>query len=376
MPRKTTKKAAAPVVGKTFVALVVDKSSSIAYGLTDAIINAFNARVQTLQQQAVEKNLEVYLSLITFDDNASVIFENKPVAEVKMLDRSVYRPGGNTAMLDGVGLAIEKFEPFAKVGKNDAFLIEAITDGEENNSRNYHARNGFAGTHILGKYLPEILDQKQTEGNWTFAFQVPQGKANALASKFGVPRDNIVEWEQTVRGVEEGTQMTSGALGSFFNSRSKGLRAVESFYATTDLSKVTKSALKKNLDEITTNFKTFTVDREQTIKEFVEAKTRKPYVIGSAYYQLMKTEKVQPKKRVVIMEKATGKIWGGDEARRMVGIPVGAAATVTPGNHANYDVFPASTSVNRILPRGTKVLLDTTKTKDDAPTWNHTGPSK
>jgi len=97
--------------------------------------------------------------------------------------------------------------------------------------------------------------------------------------------------------------------------------------------------------------------KEEVIKDFVEKKTRRPYVIGTAYYQLMKTEKVQAGKGVILVEKGKPQVWAGQAARAMIGLPAGSDAKVEPGNHANYDIYVQSTSVNRKLPRGTKLIV-------------------
>jgi hypothetical protein len=58
------------------------------------------------------------------------------------------------------------------------------------------------------------------------------------------------------------------------------------------------------------------------------------------------------------MEKKKGSIWGGYKARELIGLPTdGSLAIVEPGNHANYDIYVQSTSVNRLLVRGTNFLL-------------------
>jgi hypothetical protein len=93
------------------------------------------------------------------------------------------------------------------------------------------------------------------------------------------------------------------------------------------------------------------------IKEFVEENTNQPYRLGDAFYQLSKTEKIQAGKDLMIMEKGKRGIWAGSEARELVGIPKGAAGKVTPGNHSNFDIFVQSTSTNRKLVRGTRVLV-------------------
>jgi hypothetical protein len=57
------------------------------------------------------------------------------------------------------------------------------------------------------------------------------------------------------------------------------------------------------------------------------------------------------------MEKGSKAIYGGNAARSLIGLPYGAEAKVEPGNHANYDIFVQSTSTNRKLVRGTKLLV-------------------
>jgi hypothetical protein len=120
---------------------------------------------------------------------------------------------------------------------------------------------------------------------------------------------------------------------------------------------VTPTKLKRELEDVASECSVYTVTAEEEISDFVERKTRKLYVRGSAYYQLTKNEIVQPNKKVLIMEKGKRAIYGGVEAREMIGLPDGAKAKVTPGNHANYDIFVQSTSSNRKLVRGTKLIV-------------------
>ncbi len=92
----------------------------------------------------------------------------------------------------------------------------------------------------------------------------------------------------------------------------------------------------------------------------MEEKTKSPYIPGSVFYQLTKTEKIQPQKMVLIMKKGGKGIYGGDEARGLIGLPASEdwiEAKVKPGNHANFEIFVQSSSINRKLVRGTKVLV-------------------
>jgi hypothetical protein len=153
---------------------------------------------------------------------------------------------------------------------------------------------------------------------------------------------------------------------------------VDTFYVQTDLSGLKARDVKRQLDDLSGHFRAYTVGRETDIKTFVESKTHKPYVVGQAFYCLTKPEKVQPNKAVLIAEKGKTAVWGGDQARELVGLPTDgvAHARVEPGNHANYDVYVQSTSVNRKLVRGTKVLIDPAMAKGLTPTWDHTAVVK
>ena len=52
----------------------------------------------------------------------------------------------------------------------------------------------------------------------------------------------------------------------------------------------------------------------------------------------------------------TGRVFSGPAARQLLGLPC-AEATVKPGENPAYTVFVQSTSVNRKLVPGTKLLV-------------------
>ena len=79
-------------------------------------------------------------------------------------------------------------------------------------------------------------------------------------------------------------------------------------------------------------------------------------LIGSAFYQLTKPERVQGHKAICIREKHSGKVYSGDAARDLLGVPKGGEIKLYPGKVGNFDVFIQSTSVNRNLLPGTEVL--------------------
>jgi hypothetical protein len=122
------------------------------------------------------------------------------------------------------------------------------------------------------------------------------------------------------------------------------------------MSDLTSKDLKTTLDNIADKVKTWTVPAETEIRPFVEQKTGLPYQAGSVFYQLTKPEKVQDTKKLLIQEKNSKAMYAGNEARTLLGLPTGVDCKVKPGNHANFDLFVQSTSVNRKLVRGTKLV--------------------
>lgn len=352
---------------KNHFMFVLDKSSSM-QSLVTSTVKAFNENVQAIRDASKAFGQETTVGLVTFADHVGVDFQSQPVERLQELTTYSYRPYGNTALIDAVGHAINMFEASPDARNPDAsFVILALTDGEENASVNYTEGGRFRG--YPQQSLRALMERVQATDRYTIAFLVPRGKGNALARQFGVPRDNIREWDQTEVGVREYAAANSAAVMNFFDSRDMGMTRSKSFYST-DLSTLQKSDLSK-LDDLSASFKAMTVDKEADIKTFIESHG-KTFVKGAAYYMLTKKELLRNGRNVLVQEKGSRKVYGGDQARKLLGIPAGEV-TVTPGNHSNYDVYFQSASINRKLVRGTKLLYDVTKIVDDKETWDSAG---
>lgn len=358
---------------KTYVAFVLDRSGSMSSCWNEAI-GAFNNTVETIKQQA--KDQETSVTFYTFSNNSQQVFFNRNPNELNPLNPHDIRCDGMTALFDGVGDAVEALKKVKDANESHvSFLVITITDGGENNSTRYGTKE--RGLHPTGwgqapkKDLVELLRETQTTDRWSFVFQVPPGSKRGFVM-MGVPDDNIREWNNDRRGAIEADRATQVGLTSFFQGKKRGVNKVTQFFVETDMSNVDIDDIKKKLTDESDRYKQYDVSQEAVVKDFVESKTKREYVIGSAYYLLMKTEKVQPQKGVLIMEKKKKAVWAGRQARKLIGLPDGVEAKVCPGNHASYDIYVQSTSVNRKLPRGTKVLVDTQLTKGLSPTWDHT----
>lgn len=341
---------------RNYVALVIDSSSSM-WSIRTAAVQAFNGILNSLRKTPTGQETQVLL--IEFSDYASVISYPTDIQNVRDLRHADYTPHGNTALFDAAVLAIETLEKVPDANQpNVSFLVFVFTDGEENVSRRT----------TEGK-LKSLIERVQKTDRWSIGFLVPPGRRNR-AVNFGLPQANVKEWEATTDGVKEMEVHTAGAVQGYYQARSSGQTRSKSLFM--DLSQVNMDQVRATLTDLSKSFKSWTVDKETDIRPFVEYHTGKPYVTGQAYYQLTDNRgvKVQPHKSVLLIEKGKKAIYGGADARRLIGLPDGETVRVKPGNHANFDIFIQSTSVNRRLIKGTKVLVDISKTVSDPLTWD------
>lgn len=330
---------------RTHVVFILDDSGSMA-SVEHVAQKVFNKMITDTQQQAAEKNQKTLASVITFGHRVDVVKSHQPIEKLAPL--SYYHPvQGSTALFNGLMKGVELLDEVVELKTyEDSFLVILVTDGGENSSSSFNINRAA-----------NVIKEKQAAGNWTFVFMLPPGGKWDFCNRYGVPLNNVMEWERTQAGVENMSNVTTSALSEYYNQRSMGARSTCNFFVQPDLSKVSSAKIKRELRDISQKCKVYTLTKEEVIKDFVEKKTKKSYMPGMAYYQLMKKEKVQADKNVVLVEKNKPEIWAGPGARDMIGLPIGADAKVEPGNHANYDIFIESNSINRILPRGTKLII-------------------
>lgn len=362
MPTKSKKKSAGGVSRKKKVeqpkrlvnkiALVFDRSGSM-MTIREAARGAMAKLTEQIKELALTSEQDTYVDVIWFGHNVVHQFTDLP-AEAVAYDFSQYYPNeGYTELFRATRDAINSLK--ARPGGTDedvSYVVYVITDGHENPVPTRQP--------VSAKDLSKLISEVQSTDRWTLAFQVPHGNKAGLA-RLGIPDGNIVEWDVTEAGVKSAMSQTGQGLGVFYNSRATraaGSTSTRSFY-TTDLSKVSNTDLKK-LKDISKDVRFLKVEGEEALRDFMERKLGQ-YTKGTAFYALTKDEdEVQDYKQILIAEKTSKnkkrkRVFAGAEARKLLGLPEQGTVKVRPGNHANYDVYIQSTSVNRKLVRGTRV---------------------
>jgi len=349
--------AAKPLVNH--IALVMDGSGSMV-GVYDLVIATINAQIDRIKMESQDKNQATYLTVFSFGDEVHTpIINNTFIHQVNHVRFDQFKRGGSTALFDAIGEAITRFERLDVSDPNTSFLIVTVTDGQENASR-------FWNRPVLQARIRRL----QGTDRWTFAFSGPHGSKAEVQHQLDFYSGNVTEWENSRQGTQVMSANLSAGVSTFYGARSKGLTSTKSFF-TPDLSQVSKRDLNK-LRNVKDEFKVLPVDnsaadgREWEIRPFVEDRLAKnttfrreagnQYQVGNAYYELTKPEDVQPHKDILVLDRTTGAIYGGPDARNVIGMPMHGDVKVKPGNVANYRLFIKSTSVNRKLVRGTAVL--------------------
>lgn len=326
--------------------ILLDRSGSMNSVRREAL-DGVNKTLRDITKAAEESRQETRVSLYDFADYVNRPFFERPTQMVEQLYS--YYPNGGTALFDAVERAINDHLVPQSQYEDHSFVVIAITDGQDNGSRDK-----------TGRTMNELVRRVQGTDRWTVTFQLPPNHKAPFCRHFSVPEGNVTEWEATRQGVERATVQRDLGTQAYFAGRSVGVNSTKSFYekVTTDLSKLNTNTLRQTLTNIAGQVKTWQVDREEDIQPFVQRQLGNvPYIPGTAFYQLTKTEaRVQPYKKVLLMEKGSRAVYGGDEARRLIGLKDGATCRVIPGNHSNFDIFIQSTSNNRKLVRGTKVV--------------------
>lgn len=368
----------APVLQKKInhVALVVDESGSINdRGLTRAIIDAVDGQVSWLSKLSTDSGQETRVSIYTFSGITikCLMFDTDVLRLPSMRDH--YHPMGGTPMISGTLKAIEDLEKTAQLYGDHGFLLFVLTDGEENNSLSTIPQGSGATLTRRLAALPS---------NWTVGCLVPDFRCKIRAQSFGFQEGNIAIWDATnVGGVSDVGEDIKRATSAYFTTRAAGGIVGGNLFRGVVASNVTQEQVKATgLKPIpsdkfmivpvalaSTSTLQFVIPKKSItrrtpdgvkhveIQPFIE-ETGRRYVTGTAYYELVKSEKFDYHKGVVLIHRQTKELFRGEECKTLIGL-TGTSTRIKPQpvRGGDYDIFVQSTSNNRHLPIGSRVLL-------------------
>jgi hypothetical protein len=323
------------------VVLVLDASTSMRPHRHE-LIRVADGQIEYLARRSQELDQETRVSVYSFSSIVNCLIYDKDVLRLPSIS-SLYEPNGMTALVDATIKSLDDLGKTATLYGDHAFLTFVLTDGQENRSRN----------------RPSALVQRlnNMDDNWTVACLVPDQRSKHEAKGFGFPADNIAVWDaESAAGVAEVGETIRRATDNFMDARAQGVRGTRSLFST-GLDAVNAVTVHSNLTPLRqSQYDIFPVHQDSPIRDYVYSRGV-PYVVGKAFYQLTKSEKVQAQKQIAIRERRTGQVYTGDHARDLLGLPYGMEVRVKPDFNPEYDIFVQSTSVNRKLINGTDVLV-------------------
>jgi hypothetical protein len=322
------------------IALVLDASGSMEH-LREMLVQVADAQIAHLAQRSKELDQETRVTVYTFDSEVRCAVYERDALRLPSI-RQHYRTGGSTALIDATIQSQDDLAKTAQLYGDHAFLTYVLTDGCENASQ--------TRPDVLAKRLADLPD------NWTVAVFVPDPTGKFEAKRFGFPPDNVAIWDTSAKGLVEVGETIRQVTDTYMRARTTGLRGSRSLFSTSVDALNPQSVRAARLDQLPEHqYAMLSVDREGYIKEWVESRGF-PYIVGTAFYELTKTESIQAAKAIAVVEKATGHVFTGRGARDLLGLPA-MEVRVKPDYNPLYDVFVQSTSTNRRLVPRTRLLL-------------------
>ena len=261
------------------VVLLVDSSGSMNSIGSSRVREVFEAVVKRLENISRTFDQEVRVSVYFFNDNVTCARFDTDVYRVRNIFDQ-YRIGGSTVLLDAFEKAVGDLEKTAQMYGDHSFLLYVLTDGEENGSRTATASS--VATRI-----------KRLDDRWTTCIQVPTQQGRMYAERYGFPRENVEIWNTA--NVEEAANRFERGMQNYVTSRAAGIRGTKSFF-NLDVSNLNTVAVQDSLDKISARSVKLcqNTDPKQAveIRPLIEKATGRDYVLGHAYYQLVKKETI------------------------------------------------------------------------------------
>jgi hypothetical protein len=320
--------------------LVIDESYSMTMHAR-TVVQVVDGLVKHLAQTSKDMEQETRISVYAFNSRGTdrCLVWDTDVLRVPSIDGK-YSPGGNTALVDCTCLAIDDLRMIPVKYGERSFWVDAITDGQENNSRQPERLKAIL--HCL----PE---------EWTVTAHVPDNRGRDFAIRNGFHPDNVQLWD-TSGSFEQVGQSLRDSADRFMAGRAQGVRGYSSggLFRVRDVS--ARDVTSRLVPLTAGSYQLFHVPADIPISVFVQAQTGRPYAPGKSYYQFTKTETIQGYKQVAFQLGSDVYMGTMDQARQMLGLPE-YSVRARPGQADGKVIFVQSTSHNRKLIAGTQLLV-------------------
>ena len=199
------------------VFIILDKSGSME-SCRNETITGFNEQLETIRENAkLVKSTTV--SLIIFNQDVDFYCFDAPINKVKKLTTKTYNPSGYTAMYDAVGACLDRAIKEIPDREDNAYLVIIISDGEENSSRNYTAKN-----------VADKVQELQDSGKWTFTYLGANQDLTKIQQELKIPLGNMAMYAANSIGTQYANTIRNSAISGYFGCCAKDVSAMNTFY--------------------------------------------------------------------------------------------------------------------------------------------------
>ena len=171
------------------IVCIIDRSDSMNDIKSEAIAG-FNSFIKAQK----EFQGETTLSLILFNQEYQSVYERRDINEVPLLDDTTYLPKGATAILDAIGISVdrlgEKLYQAPEDKRPEKVIVAILTDGLENASGEY-----------TYEQVADKVREQQAMYNWEFVLLAANQDAVVTGDKIGIKREDAVNFKATSQGI-------------------------------------------------------------------------------------------------------------------------------------------------------------------------------
>lgn len=202
-----------------YVAFVLDMSGSMDR-IRDVAIDSFNEQLQQLRK---EDDIETRVITTVFNDapvNMSGV-DVVPLEDVEELTKDTYVPNGMTALYDAIGFTVNKvIREYKEDDTDTAVLFVVITDGQENDSKEYHQSD-----------IKRMVEELEGTERWTFTFMgANQNPLETAVEKMSFSVSNTLQWQSDNVGMQKMSADVGEGVTAYYNARRAGETMTANFF--------------------------------------------------------------------------------------------------------------------------------------------------
>ena len=175
---------------KTEIIFILDRSGSMS-GLEEDTIGGYNSMLGKQQKEEGE----AVVTTVLFDHEYEIIHDRINIREILPITEREYFVRGSTALLDAIGITVNKIINVTKNTKKeyraDKVMFVIITDGMENSSHEYSYEK-----------VKAMIERQKERYEWEFIFLGANIDAISTAARLGIGEDRAADYNADSMGVD------------------------------------------------------------------------------------------------------------------------------------------------------------------------------